>query len=120
MRFELELFPPTVNTVYRAFKNRMILSARGRKFFRDGKQMLMFDDPPITGRVAVSISLYPPDKRKRDIDNYVKSILDLMTKAGVWADDSQVDVIHVERRDIVPKGKFKIEIYELCQQQEKT
>lgn len=48
------------------------------------------------GRVAVEVSLYLPDARRRDADNLAKSILDALN--GVtWDDDSQVWDLHVRK-----------------------
>ena len=33
-----------------------------------------------------------------DNDNLAKSVLDALTKAGVWQDDKQVDELHVVKR----------------------
>lgn len=39
--------------------------------------------------MELSVTLCPPDKRKRDMDNFAgKALLDALTLAGVWADDS--------------------------------
>lgn len=34
---------------------------------------------------------------KPDVDNYAKAILDAMTKAGVWHDDSQVEFLAIKK-----------------------
>lgn len=51
---------------------------------------------PHEGTVYLKISLYFPDKRRRDIDNPLKSILDAMNGV-IYKDDSQVFRIFVEK-----------------------
>ena len=51
---------------------------------------------PKDRRYAVEITVVCPDKRKRDIDNIAKSILDGMNDVA-WLDDGQVDQLHIER-----------------------
>ena len=74
----------------------------------------------ITRLVQVTLSLYMPDKRRRDIDNLPKGIFDGLTHARVWEDDMLVDDYRVRRvRDenqeliIVKGGKIIIEITEI-------
>lgn len=52
---------------------------------------------PFTGRLQVRILASPPDNRKRDLDNILKSLLDSMKHAGVYKDDSQIDVLQIYR-----------------------
>lgn len=47
--------------------------------------------------VQVSIVLGVPDRRRRDIDGPVKAILDGLTAAGVWDDDSLVWDLRVRK-----------------------
>jgi len=41
--------------------------------------------------------LFMPDRRKRDIDNTLKALLDALTHAGVWLDDSQVVDLRIRK-----------------------
>ncbi len=54
----------------------------------------------IDGRLCVSIRLHQPDRRKCDIDNRIKPLLDALTAARIWNDDSQVDRLRVDRGEI--------------------
>ena len=71
---------------------------------------------PMEGRIKVALHLYPPSKRRTDIDNYAKACLDVLVKCNILHDDSQIDMLHVERHDIVPRGRVEIHI---CQLQER-
>lgn len=68
-----------------------------------------------TKEVAVTITLHAPDKRIRDIDNYIKATLDALTHAGVWKDDSQVARLTVIRGKVVKGGLMKVDISPLDQ-----
>ena len=114
MIIEVPLWPPTTNSLYRNVNGRMLISKRARKFYKDGCELIT-PGTTLSCRLKLTVKLFPPDKRVRDIDNHLKAICDLLTKANVWEDDSLVDMLTVSRETIVPKGKFTVEIQELCQ-----
>ena len=62
------------------------------------------------GPLRVVIEAFPPDKRKRDLDNVLKSLLDSLTHAGVWEDDSQIQDLRIYKATIA--GMVKVRIYE--------
>ena len=56
------------------------------------------------------------DKRARDLDNYVKGAQDLLTDAGVWGDDKQVDLLIVKRGELQKDNpEIKAEIEEITE-----
>ena len=99
-------WPPTVNTYYRSIwrKNTthpvVLLSAKGRQYKEDATAAMVLQDIPqnLGGRIEVLIEVYPPDRRRRDLDNLLKPILDVLEDYGVFYDDEQIDIIHVRRR----------------------
>ena len=103
-------YPPSINSYYRTFRGRMLISAKGREYRKvvgaelDGVGM-------VAGRVAVSILVYPPDRRRRDLDNVQKALLDSIEHAGVIEDDSMIDDLHTIRREVIPSaGKVIVTI----------
>ncbi len=99
-------YPPTMNTYWRTFRGRMLLSERGRDFRTEVMASILVNGKPntLTGRLRVQIEASPPDKRRRDIDNIVKPLLDALAHAGVYADDEQIDELHVKRGPVVKNG----------------
>lgn len=65
------------------------------------------------GRIEVSMIAYPPDNRSRDIDNLIKACLDAMTHAGVWVDDSQIDILSIRRGGIKKGGAMTVTFSEI-------
>lgn len=103
-------FPPSVNTYWGFRGSRRFLTARATafktqvntEFSRSGHEGFA------NQRLKVTIELYPPDRRIRDIDNVVKSTLDALCQSGVFVDDGQIDVLHVERKEVIKWGAAKI------------
>jgi crossover junction endodeoxyribonuclease RusA len=56
---------------------------------------------------------FPPDHRRRDLDNIQKPVLDALEHAGVYEDDSQIDLLITRRREAVADGRLTIEILDL-------
>jgi len=107
-------WPPSVNTYWRNFDGRMIISARGREYRETvGDQMILQKMVKhFKGQLRVEIEAYRPDKRRRDLDNLLKATLDGLAHAGVYEDDSQIVDLHIYwAKDI--GGMLKIKIEEL-------
>jgi crossover junction endodeoxyribonuclease RusA len=58
--------------------------------------------------ISVELILLPPDRRRRDIDNYTKAIFDGLTHARVWGDDSQVKDLRIRWGQAVKGGGFRL------------
>ena len=109
---ELELpFPPSVNHYYRRVGPRTLSSREGRKFREEVCALLAaMRVGPITGPLQVEIEVYPPDRRRRDIDNLQKGLLDALEHGGVYRDDSQIVKLTIEKRECVPAGRTIVRI----------
>jgi len=67
----------------------------------------------LEGRLAVHITLFPPDRRKRDVDNILKALLDACEHAGCYESDSQIDELHIVRQEVKKGGVCTIVIHTL-------
>lgn len=88
-------YPPSVNKYWRRFRGRMVLSKAAQAYRKAVAAAILehwgYSRPePIAGGVALRLTVHPPDRRRRDLDNLLKALLDAIVKAGVIADDSQV------------------------------
>lgn len=91
-------FPPSVNNYWRRVGNRILISKAGREFTKNVSFAVFAQDPslkPLTGPLAIDLTLNAPDRVRRDLDNTLKALLDSMAKAGVYNDDSQIKEIHM-------------------------
>lgn len=110
---ELELpFPPSVNTYWRNFNGRMLISKRGREYRKAVADQIMIQrgNKHLKGKIRLTIEAWRPDNRKRDLDNLLKAPLDALTHAGVYEDDQLiVDLRIFWAEDQAGKLKVKIE-----------
>lgn len=63
----------------------------------------------IMGPVMLYVVAFMPDRRKRDLDNTLKILCDSLTEAGVYEDDSLIDMLLIERhKERIKGGMLKI------------
>ncbi len=106
-------YPPSVNHYWRRVGGATLVSREGRRFRREVCAALAAGadtGPPLTGRLAVHVTVCPPDRRRRDIDNVQKAAFDALEHAGVYRDDAQIDRIVVERGPIVTGGRAIVRV----------
>jgi crossover junction endodeoxyribonuclease RusA len=108
-------YPPSVNGYWRSFRGRQIISKRGREYREQVVAAVLsnVNRRKFEGRLEVVAELWVPDRRRRDIDNALKALLDSATHAGLWNDDSQIDDLRVIRVGYTPGGLVVLRIKEL-------
>lgn len=100
MDLNIPFLPPSVNTCFRTYKNRVIKSKLYREF--EIKVKLYLDHTeyePIEGEIKITIELYKKGVRKYDIDNRLKALLDVLETNKVYVDDSQIIELHVTKHN---------------------
>ena len=107
-------FPPSTNTYWRSVPGKgVLISEKGRQYRSAVQALALSQAWPKFGekRLRVAIEAWMPDKRRRDLDNLLKATLDALTHAGVWDDDSQIDVLTIERSPTIG-GMLKVKVQE--------
>ena len=100
---------PTINTYYGSAGNRRFIKPAGVAFRKEVAALVKQANlPEMTGRLCIVMRVFPRDKRKQDIDNRVKSLLDSLQHAGVFLDDEQIDDLHVTRGPVAPGGRIEL------------
>lgn len=113
--FQLELpWPPSINHYWRHAKGCHYISLEGSiyretVFWLTTKYRNKFNPED---RLSVHIEAFPPDKRKRDLDNILKSLLDAIQHSEVYKDDSQIDRLSISRK-MPLNGKVIIQIEQI-------
>jgi crossover junction endodeoxyribonuclease RusA len=87
--------PPSTNALFANIPGRgRVKSAAYKRWITEAGWMLRVQRiAPITGRVRVTIRVQQTAKRKADIDNRIKAVLDLLVKNRVIEDDRHVEAV---------------------------
>ena len=104
-------YPPSGNHMWkhtRAGKHYLTDKARG--YYDHVSLIVQYEHARLeyAGRMDVTCEIYPPDNRRRDLDNVWKVVSDSLTKASVWIDDTQIDRLCLVRKEVVKGGVIRV------------
>ena len=93
----------------------MVLSQKGREFKAAVADYVVEYKVPKLGdaKLRVTMVLFPRDKRKVDLDNRIKAVLDALENAGVFNSDFQVDELSIVRGKTIKGGAIRVLIEEI-------
>jgi len=132
MMIELVLpWPPSVNHYKKV--GRIITTRTGKKYqqrinnsettgyyyqvYMIAKRYLPQEGVKFNDSATISLEvhayLYPPNKRRYDLDNRLKVLLDSLVHAQIIKDDSQITRLYVEKMDTINQGKVVVKIQEI-------
>ena len=114
VRYELP-YPPSVNNYWHTSGKRRYISPAGKKFTEDVAKNVYEQGYKRFGNksLGISVMIHPRSKRRFDLDNTLKAILDALMKAGCYDDDSQFEYIEIARGEARDGGAAVVHIYEL-------
>lgn len=109
MKRKLEIalpFPPSVNHYWRHTRTGGHYVSKEGKAYRSKVFLACLAELPFESVVSVSVQVWLPDKRGRDLDNLWKVLLDSLTEAKILKDDNWQ---YVCQQSIKAVGELKIE-----------
>ena len=114
--------PPSVNHYWGQHGHRRYVSKAGVAFKQQvAEYVIDYRVPKLgTARLAMTVVLFPKDRRKQDIDNRIKALWDALADAGVFDNDEQIDVLMVQRGEIKKGGECLVMIDILDKIEENT
>ena len=106
-------YPPSVNHYWRHVGDRTLISRAGREYRQRVADELAHQGVSTAGgSISLFISVHPPDRRRRDLDNILKALLDALQHGGAYQDDSQIDSLRVVRSKPVRGGQVMVLVSE--------
>lgn len=111
IKFSLD-YPPSVNNYWQRNRNGSVRVSSEGKSYKHTVKTLLRGRQQLTGRLKGHFVVNVPDKRRRDLDNILKALLDSM-QGNVFLDDEQFDEITIVRGEVIKNGRIDVEICEI-------
>ena len=112
-------WPPTVNHYHQPVSfgrgARIIKGAKARQYAKLCEAHLAEigianERIPEDKSISMKLVLHPPTLARYDVDGRPKGILDSLSNANFWADDSQVVRLVIEKGEKVKGGLVEVEV----------
>jgi crossover junction endodeoxyribonuclease RusA len=107
-------YPPTTNNLYRNTGGRgRVKTEHYKAWLNEAGWLVKAQRPaPLPGRYRLSLVATAPDARRRDVDNLLKPVSDLLKACGVIEEDSLAKSVFAEWSDEPPckPGALKVVI----------
>lgn len=98
----------SVNKYYRSWKGRVLISKDGREFKKE-IELHLNNYNKVLGKIQLRLILHFKDKRKRDVDNYAKVLIDCL-KNKLFEDDDQIYELYMQKNIGCGYNQISIEI----------
>jgi crossover junction endodeoxyribonuclease RusA len=103
-------YPPSANKIWRRSGKRIHRSTQYVDWLEaEGWNIINQRQGGVSGPYRLAIFAVRPDRRRRDIDNLLKPLNDLLVSVGVVDDDSDAQSIHLEWVKEGPPVTVKVE-----------
>ena len=108
-------WPPSVNLAYRTWNNKLVKTKVASAYFNQESLLIRSKGIQSFGesRIKVEVKCYPPDKKRRDLDNLGKVLIDTLENSGLFKNDSQIDDLHFIRECVKSPGFVVVRIEEV-------
>ncbi len=116
-------WPPSVNSYYRRMPNKRakggvvtMISDKGREYRDTVARICMIERVrEVRGeRLQLAVQCYLPDRRRRDLGNIDKALLDALEHAGVFKDDALIRHQRYDDMGREPPGRVEVFIRALA------
>ena len=116
--YDLNLpLPPSLNAYYgyhcKFNYATVYVKTAGKEYRKQVLDYVIKNNLQLKANVAleVRITIHPKDNRRWDLDNRLKCLLDALTEAEVWDDDSLIFKIIIEKGEKTKEGGVTIKIF---------
>ena len=107
----LPIMACSVNKYYRSWQGRVLISKDGREFKKE-LELHLNNYEKVLGKIQLRLILHFKDKRKRDVDNYAKVLIDCL-KNKLFEDDDQIYELYMQKHIGCGYNQISIEIISL-------
>lgn len=108
-------WPPSINHAKHFWRGRVVTSKAAVEYRKAVADEVWQHHPGRRlgkVRLEVHIQAFPPDRRKRDLDNIQKVLIDSIQAAGLFDDDEQIDYLSILRGPRLDGGMVNVQITE--------